>query len=364
MKFFLAALLLLSSIVTADPTTRESRLTIARGLWEQRLNAAGGKPIVSEYYPTEEALVFLTAYDFTRDARYSAQAVAQLEYSHSRERDGIFLTSDGTTTRDYQARQIYNFYLAYRILGDGRYLRWADAGATAMIRVIPRGPHEAAGETHTTFLAGFITGDGKPARSTGQVIDVNQNAEVALAYSLLYHDPASQFFQDPRAKEIAYEELLASMSVQNLSTGEIPLTENIAGPDTLYGSYAAFSWVWCQLLWREEKFEPHLRAAGKWLAPKMNLKTDTQRWYPTRIDGGVVSYSEAYFRLPLLWYCQIDCKKFIADLFARMPDAQATPHEKSTAPQYWAYYDLMAIARDYFLDGNPSASRRAEPGNR
>src|SRR5690349_16530416 len=82
---------------TTAPTTRDARLEFAEQLWEERLTKAGGKPIVAEHYPTEEALVFLTAYDFTRDGRYAKQAAVQLEYAHSRERDGLFLTSAGTT---------------------------------------------------------------------------------------------------------------------------------------------------------------------------------------------------------------------------------------------------------------------------
>src|SRR5205823_1721940 len=116
----------------AAPTTREARLAAARQLWDERLEKTGGKPIVSEYYPTEEALIFLAAYDFTRDARHAAQAAIQLAYAHSREANGVFVTSEKLTTRDYQARQIYNFYLAYRILGEGKYLRWADGCAKAM----------------------------------------------------------------------------------------------------------------------------------------------------------------------------------------------------------------------------------------
>src|SRR5206468_12896175 len=131
-----------------------------------------------EENPTEEGLIFLTAYDFTRAARFARQAAAQLDYCHTREVNGLFVTSARLATRDYQARQIYNFYLAYRILGDGRYIRWADDCAAAMIRCIPREPHECAGETHKLFIAGFFTPAGKPPHDTGNVIDRNQNAKV------------------------------------------------------------------------------------------------------------------------------------------------------------------------------------------
>jgi hypothetical protein len=347
---FVAVLLIGATLSSgAGPTTRESRLAIARELWEAKLKSVGDSHVVAEHYPTEEALPFLSAYAHTRNPRYAAAAARQLEYAHSRDKDGLFLTSDGVANRDYQARQTYNFYVAYRILGDGRYLRWADVGAAAMLKTIPREPHTCAGQTHTLFLAGFITPAGE-RREMANVIDVNQNAEVALAYSVLYHDPASQHFRSPIAKEIAYEELLASMSIQDMTTGAIPLTQDISGPDTLYGSYAAFSWTWCQLLWRDDKFEPHVQAAGKWLATKMNLATDADRYYPKRAQG-YVSYWEAYFRLPALWYCKINANAMIGELLDRSRHPEINPADKSAAPAAWAAYDVMGVPREYYLSG-------------
>jgi hypothetical protein len=349
----LCLLLLLFPAAAAAQTTRQACLDQAKQRWEQRLAAAGGKPVVTDAYPTEEALVFLSAYSLTRDPRYADQAARQMEYAHSREKDAIVVTHKRQTTRDYQARQIYNFYLAYRLLADGRYLRWADDCAASMLRIFPREPHTAAGETHTTFAAGYFTADGKPAGANGQVIDVNQNAEVALAFSLLYHDPASRCFGDDRAKEIAYEELLGSMSVQDKSSGAIPLTETIGGADTAYGSYATFSWVWCQLLWRDEKFEQPIRLAAKWLAPKMDLKKDSRRFYPHDSEGPIPNW-EANFRLPLLWYCGVEAKPFIDQLNARPEDPGARPGiVASNAPVYWAFFDLMGVPRSYFIDGGP-----------
>jgi hypothetical protein len=346
----------LSATVGAQ-TTREARLTVVQSRWDERLAATGEKFVVADAYPTEEALVFLSAYSLTRDPRYAEQAARQMNYAHSREKDGILVTFKGVTTRDYQARQIYNFYLAYRLLADGRYLRWADDCAAAMLRAIPRGPHTAADETHTTFVAGYFTADGKEAGSNGQVIDVNQNAEAALAYSLLYHDPASKFFRDDRAKEIAYEELLASMSIQDKTTGAIPLTDGIPGADTAYGSYATFSWVWCQLLWRDEKFEPAIRLAAKWLGPKMNLAKDSRRYYPTDGAGPIPNW-EANYRLPLLWYCGVEARAFVEELNARERDPGARPDAiASNAPVYWAYFDLMGVPREFFLDANVTTRR-------
>ena len=335
----IALLVACNALLAGAPAT--TRMASVQKLWEARLLKAGGKPIVSEHYPTEEALVFLTAYDFTRDPRYATQASLQLDYCHAREVNGLFVTSAKTTTRDYQARQIYNFYLAYRILADGRYLHWADDCAAAMAARIPRQSHPAAGETHTLFLAGYFTPDGKPHHETGNAIDPNQNAEVALAYTLLYHDPASKFFRDPLARSVAFDELLASMSIQNPQTGELPVHESMPdGFDTAYGSYAVFSWVWCQQLWHDERFEQHIRLAAKWLGPKTDLARDSQRWYPKRIENGVVPEWEANYRLPLIWHCNLaNARSFAADLIGRGGEQ----------PIYWAYFDLMGVPRSLFL---------------
>jgi len=90
------------------------------------------------------------------------------------------------------------------------------------------------------------------------------------------------------------DELLASMSIQNPQTGELPVHESMPdGFDTAYGSYAVFSWIWCQQLWHDERFEQHIRLAAKWLGPKTDLARDSQRWYPKRIENGVVPDWEA-----------------------------------------------------------------------
>ncbi|HZZ43888.1 MAG TPA: hypothetical protein VFE58_13205 [Tepidisphaeraceae bacterium] len=335
-------------LIGAGPATRQTRLEFAESLWEAKLAATGDKPVVSEYYPTEESLVFLSAYDFTHEPRYAAAAERQLEYAHSREKDGLFLTSSGTTTRDYQARQTYNFYVAYRILGEVKYLRWSDECADALLRVIPRRAHTVNGQMHLLFRGDFYRPDGTMTVENSETIDPNQNSEVALAFSLLFHDVGSRWFDDARAKEIAHEELAAAMSIQDMKTGVLSLTEHIPGGDTAYGSYASFSWTWCQLLWREKEMDEHVRAQGKWLGPLMDLSRDSMRFYPTVIEHGRVPYWEAYYRLPLLWYCGVDGSKLTADLFERMRHPEQTPGD-SVVPTAWGYYDLMGMPRAYFL---------------
>jgi hypothetical protein len=370
MTSFRCALALLACLIgaarAAEPQTKPAldRPAVARRLWDQALARTGGKPVASDAYPTEPALPFLSAYVWTRQPRYAQQAARQLQAAHARETNGILITAAGTTTRDYQARQIYNFYLAYRVLADGKYLKWADACAQAMLKTIPRGAHRSAGDgkTYMLFSAGFVDPAHPAVGSLQYMIDVNQNAEVALAYSLLYFDPGSSFFHDSKAREVAEQETLASMSIQNMATGAIALTDaaEITQYDTAYAGYGVFSWTWLQLLWHDSRFEPHLQAAAKWLGPKTDLAHGSDRYYPHRNPGGYMPYWETDYKIPLLWYAGVDEHHFIADLFARREHGGDKGDDQAltgAAPWTWAYYDLMGVPRSYYVDGLVDPSR-------
>jgi hypothetical protein len=356
-------LLTMSHLWAAEDGLRADRLRVATAYWERLLAARAGEPDRVPTYPTEPAVPMLSAYALTRREEFAAQAARQLAYAHAQERDGMLVvTSPGFPAghRDAQARQVYNFYLAYRVLADGQYLRWADACAQATLRVLPRAAHECAGETHVQFAATFMDLDDPASTPPSYAVDVNQNAEAGLAFGLLYHDPASVFFRDPLAKEIALEEALAAMSVQDPETGAIPLTEGGRSRefDTAYGSYAAFSWVWSQLLWQDERLEGHVRAAGRWLAGRMDLATDSDRYYSFRNPSTAMPPWEAYYRLPLYWYCGVDAREYIGGLFARLP--QEDIRDSMVAP--WAYYDLMGMPREYYLEGLRAVTSAPPPG--
>src|SRR5262249_19018285 len=117
---------------------------------------------------------------------------------------------------------------------------------------------------------------------------------------------------------------------------------------------------WCQLLWRDPQFDTHLRAAAKWLAPKTDLTKDSTRYYPKVLDHAPIPNWEAYFRLPLLWYCNVDARQFIAHLYAPAQHPQPTPHPRnpphdnnSPAPPPGPYYALMGLPPSYPPAGRP-----------
>jgi hypothetical protein len=333
-----------------SPADAQARwLELSKPMWERRLAQAAGKPTASHAYPTEPALVFLTAYSVTRDERYARQAAKQLDYAHDRSVDGLLLTADGLCGRDYQARQVYNFYLAYRVLREAHYLKWAEEATDATLRHVPRSPYTCRGETHTLFTADLLDRVGTVKLRNPERIDPNQNAGVALAFTLLYHDVASKFFKSEVAKSIACEELLAGMTLQDMNTGLIAIAEHYPGGDTAYGAYAAFSWVWCQVLWRDPRFEPHVQAAGRWLATKTDLSKDCTRVYPEAQQTWVPSW-QANYCVPLFWYCKVEARAFIAALRERSAHPERTPGD-DPAPLYWAYFDVMGLPRAFYFDG-------------
>src|SRR5690242_19484137 len=158
-------------------------------------------------------------------------------------------------SRDATARQIYNLYTGYRVLGDLDLLDLADRYAAGMARHMARQPVEFGGREF--LLIPVTTAATPPYQPSGSSIDVNQNAEIGLAFTLLYHDPRSKWHRDPLAREIALTELQAGMAVQNLETGEIPIG-NARGwldrYDTNYGAYALSSWDWANRYWKDTGF--------------------------------------------------------------------------------------------------------------
>lgn len=264
-----------------------------------------------------------------------------------------------------QARQIYNYYLAYKVLGDQEYYRRAVYCAEQMIRALPRHHHLVLGRTFNLFTAEFfdVVSPRPVAIPTNYSIDVNQNAEVGLAFALLAADP-TPFPEFPHlgkllvtkseCQAIAMRETMASMLVQNNLSGEIPLLEDRRDADTLYGSYASFCWVWVTLLdifspkfgtdflYMKPEFAKHVSSAAKWLEKKMNLHSGCDRYYPKVETGIPIGPSEYTWRLPLYWFSHTPgVDSFIAEIFAYMESSVVDYNHHSIAA--WAYVIAMGF---------------------
>lgn len=243
----------------------------------------GGVP----YYPTEPGIILLSAWLCTGDEKYREASILQFEFAHSRENDDALLITELGFNRDTQARQIYNFYTAYKILGDRKYLSWADKCARGLLDHLPRIPHKVLHTelTYNLFAAGYCKPE-KPYDTSALApwVDVNQNAELALAYTQLYFDPESAFYKSATAKDIADNEMDAGVAMQDPKTGAIPIGDSdywLTRCDTMYGSYGLFSWTWLNMYWKNPDWQKHVEDAGCWLTGfSVEKGKMADRYYP------------------------------------------------------------------------------------
>src|SRR6266498_5762032 len=93
--------ILISLLFAAEfATAQEHRATnreIARQLWERELQKAGGKVVEQPHYPTEPALIWLSAWSVLREPKFADAARRQIEYAHTREKHGIIVAINGVT---------------------------------------------------------------------------------------------------------------------------------------------------------------------------------------------------------------------------------------------------------------------------
>lgn len=260
------------------------------------MNAEGGFDAESAY-PTEAMITLASGAELLCDADLAAAATTRAEFARSWETDDHFLVWSGFPyiTRDYQARHIYNLWAAGHALGDPSLLEAADAAASAML-TLERLTYR---DEYTIFCAVYDVAT-HACDTSSLWIDDNQNSEIALAFALLTTDPSSALYGDALALDVVDEELRAAVSIQ-AATGEIPIGSDYGYEDdydTLYGSYAAYSWT-LAAPYTSVDLAPHLALAADWLAPLSDADPISHRTYPSAYDG-VISLSEGMMRLPLL----------------------------------------------------------------
>lgn len=270
-------------------------------------------------YPSEALATLSSAAELLCDPSYEAAARTRAAYTLSYDNaDDLFVWWPGPyISRDMEARQIYNLWTTGHALDDAALLGQADARAEAMIALLAREPYA----DWTLFCTTYAT-TAPYACTQAPWIDVNQNSEIGLAFSSLAADPGSALYLDPVAIDIADNELAAAVSLQT-PTGEIPIAgseDYITDYDTLYGSYAAYSWT-LSLAARPDDTElaAHVALAAAWLAPYSDATPETHKTYPQPYDGDI-SVAEGSFRIPLLSHEQVLDPAFVGHWWSLVED--------------------------------------------
>jgi hypothetical protein len=260
-------------------------------------------------YPTEALMSFASAAEVLCDADAETAAQVRATFALSWENgDHLIIYSPAPyISRDYQARHIYNLWAAGQALGDRALLDAADAAAQSMMSL----ERQEYGD-YTLFCTTYGTTTPYDCQ-IAPWIDVNQNSEVGMAFALLASDPTSALYLDPTAIDIADQELAAAASVQ-ASDGAIPIAESGGYEDdydTLYGSYAAFSWaIAAAARPLDLALQGHLLLAAAWLLPYSDATPESHRTYPSVYDGDI-SMSEGAMRTPVLAAAGVLDPKFV-----------------------------------------------------
>jgi hypothetical protein len=98
-----------------------SRVDVAIECWEKFGTAHNWQGVTNTFYPTEPALASLSAYAITKQEKWRLLAITQLTYANSLAPNGTLTVHVPSSSenpnpptlymqRDFQARQIYNFY--------------------------------------------------------------------------------------------------------------------------------------------------------------------------------------------------------------------------------------------------------------
>lgn len=320
----------------------------------------GKDSFTQDHYPAQAAISLLSAYLITKDEVFAKDAERQLEYAHSFEnKDNLFVSYafnfeyvQPQICREHLSRHIYSLYAGYKILGDKKYLEWADNNAAAMLNFLKRDKTFFKQKTYNLFYTCYHAEPPyNPYIGQGVFIVPNQNASLGMAFTLLYHDPNSKFYKSKILKDFAYTELRASMALQE-DDGTILLPIGIGGHDTLYGTYTSFSWAVANHFWQNLEFEKHIKKAGKWLKQySTGQAIGIQCWRRFCGKGDLDLLEEIFGRIPVLYTTNNLKKEFIDYGYSLMQDKKLILEELQyiTREIPFCFFEIIDIPKNVYL---------------
>jgi hypothetical protein len=218
-----------------------------------------------------------------------------------------------------------------------------------MLDHLARKPHKVKGKDFTTFVALFSSAQ-KPYDSDKLQpwVDVNQNAECALAYTLLYHEPKSVFYKKNELVDVIKNEMEAGLAIVDPQTGAIPVAESdewITKCDTAYGSYAMFSWVWLNGYWKNPDWQKQIERCGRWIAGfSSGTGQAADRFYPQHHQ--ILQFWDMWFRIPVLWQIKFKPDNLMDYGYSNVPSKSSSVDRAFTVI---AYCELMGIPPKFYL---------------
>lgn len=268
------------------------------------------------YYPSEAAISFWSAWRLFGEAELLSAAQRQCDWAHSlMAADGLFTPPPfGMVSRLSQARLITGFMVAYQASGDARYLGWADAAVEGFLK-LPVEPVSYQGRVFQLFNYAYGSTPPYPPQSTVRM-NPNQESAIGLAFTQVYFAPQSRFFHSPQLYDLAWQNLNASLVLQD-ALGRIPTDQDHPEDfDTLYGGYTLMNLAWADSYWHSAELGAAVRSGAGWLSAYSDGSTD--RYYPARYHGPLNDPVELWQRLPVLQAAGLLTPQFSASIDAVM----------------------------------------------
>ena len=224
--------------------------------------------------PADSVAFFLSGWMLTGDETCLKAAQEQLTRSHGHiNRDGLYeegLVDGSNIVRMLAtADHLLAYWIACQLLEDRKMRVHLDRCVEGMVQSLARQPVRATnGQVYTLFAPMY---DAPKPYEVAVAADIAPqcSAALGLVFTLLYHDEKSKWFHDETIKDIALNELHASMATQRLQSGAIlpdgSATE--AQADPAVGAAVLFAWSWANRFWQEPDTEIRIRRAVDWLDP-------------------------------------------------------------------------------------------------
>ena len=232
--------------------------------------------------PSDGVSFFLSGWMLTGDDACRKAAQEQLTRSHAHiNRDGLYEAPGAGGRTVVSTRATVDHLLAYltasQLLEDHELRVHLDRCADGMMQSLARYPALAPnGETYMLFEAEYEAR--KPYKPVALAsVSPDRSAAVGLVFTLLYFDERSKWFHDGTVKDIALNELHASMATQRLGSGAIVSNELTPRADPAVGAAVLFAWSWANRFWQEPDTETRIRRAVDWLDPLFDTQGMTTK---------------------------------------------------------------------------------------
>jgi hypothetical protein len=307
------------------------------------------------FYPTPSVYSLLGGWIIEQDPTWKAAIERQITYSNLHRMKatptvpGKLPFYDGPPpegkpntpfSRDAIAREAIAQYSVYEALNNPRYLESVDHIALGVFYDLIRASVTTVNPSTTPGPYNLYFGHydllTRVHFEEKEHISPNQNAEVGLLFTLLYHNPHSAFYLNSTARDIAQNELNAAISVQK-ANGALPLrdytsAENNNNYDTNYASYTFALVAMANVYWNEGKYTTAIAKGGDWLTQYMS--SDYPYWAAhfgnneTCVVLGCENSAEMWNRYIAYYQAGVDLNSYTNNLYSNWLKLSDAPFDQ------------------------------------